>query len=152
MFGDPTGESPLSMRELPTRRRFQPVYLGVKILSMSHLSDDFLNGKSSFWVANDHVWESEVQQEEEHWCWKKFGSTKLVVAHRRKADHDQLIAGGHVGSIARLQATATNPHSIGASRFEEASIIARDQPQWATSKGMIYRHDLKFEARMWLDL
>ncbi|MCE2055884.1 hypothetical protein HAX54_043663 [Datura stramonium] len=33
-----------------------------------------------------------------------------------------------------------------------SGIIARDQPHWATSKGMIHRHDLKFEARMWLDL
>ncbi|MCD7448925.1 hypothetical protein HAX54_047264, partial [Datura stramonium] len=30
--------------------------------------------------------------------------------------------------------------------------IARYQPQRATSKGMIHCHDLKFEARMWLDL
>ncbi|MCD7452514.1 hypothetical protein HAX54_017201 [Datura stramonium] len=30
-------------------------------------------------------------------------------------------------------------------------IIARDQPQCADSQGIIYRHDLKFKARMWLD-
>ncbi|MCD7463877.1 hypothetical protein HAX54_051624 [Datura stramonium] len=33
-----------------------------------------------------------------------------------------------------------------------ANLIAKGRPQWATSKGLIYWHDLKFEARMWLDL
>ncbi|MCD9559741.1 hypothetical protein HAX54_017974 [Datura stramonium] len=33
-----------------------------------------------------------------------------------------------------------------------ANLIAKGRPQWATSKGLIHRHDLKFEARMWLDL
>ncbi|MCD9645104.1 hypothetical protein HAX54_033780, partial [Datura stramonium] len=33
-----------------------------------------------------------------------------------------------------------------------ASIISEGQPKWAILKGNIHRHDLKFEARMWLDL
>ncbi|MCD7473266.1 hypothetical protein HAX54_015000 [Datura stramonium] len=31
-------------------------------------------------------------------------------------------------------------------------MIAISQPQWAISRGLIHRRDLKFEARMWLDL
>ncbi|MCD7456274.1 hypothetical protein HAX54_031078 [Datura stramonium] len=33
-----------------------------------------------------------------------------------------------------------------------ANIIEIGQPQWAISNGLIHRRDLKFEARMWLDL
>ncbi|MCD9644611.1 hypothetical protein HAX54_032966 [Datura stramonium] len=33
-----------------------------------------------------------------------------------------------------------------------ANLIAKGQPQWAISKGLIRRHDLNFEARIWLDL
>ncbi|MCD7461797.1 hypothetical protein HAX54_047131 [Datura stramonium] len=32
------------------------------------------------------------------------------------------------------------------------NLIAKGLPQWATSKGLIHQHDLKFEARIWLDL
>ncbi|MCD7451600.1 hypothetical protein HAX54_012761, partial [Datura stramonium] len=33
-----------------------------------------------------------------------------------------------------------------------ANLIAKGQPQWATSRGLIHQRDLKFETRMWLDL
>ncbi|MCD9559717.1 hypothetical protein HAX54_017889 [Datura stramonium] len=33
-----------------------------------------------------------------------------------------------------------------------ANMIALSQPQWVISRGLIHRRDLKFEARMWLDL
>ncbi|MCD7469339.1 hypothetical protein HAX54_008281 [Datura stramonium] len=33
-----------------------------------------------------------------------------------------------------------------------SNLIAQGQPQWAISKGLVHQHDLKFEARMWLDL
>ncbi|MCD7446275.1 hypothetical protein HAX54_000085 [Datura stramonium] len=33
-----------------------------------------------------------------------------------------------------------------------AHVIALGKPQWAVSKGLIHRRDLKFDARMWLDL
>ncbi|MCD7452196.1 hypothetical protein HAX54_015476, partial [Datura stramonium] len=33
-----------------------------------------------------------------------------------------------------------------------ANMIAKGQPQWAISRGLIHRRDLKFEGPMWLDL
>ncbi|MCD9559713.1 hypothetical protein HAX54_017884 [Datura stramonium] len=40
-----------------------------------------------------------------------------------------------------------------ANQFQRvANTIAMGQPQWVISRGLIHRRDVKFEARMWLDL
>ncbi|MCE2055113.1 hypothetical protein HAX54_042004 [Datura stramonium] len=53
-----------------------------------------------------------------------------------------------------------SPHPILHQKIEDkanqfqwvAHLIAQGQPKWDVSKGLIHRHYLKFDARMWLDL